>query len=200
MSTVVWPVTAEPDGAEFRLITKSQIFSSPLSNIEATGSIPGDRWAGTLVYTNRGGTSGETLKILARQVRGAAGRITLPMWDRIAIFGTGLGTPVVSGADQTGYTLNTTGWTASQTGALKAGDFFSINGEVKMLTEDADADGSGDATLTFVPALRASPADASPLTIDTPRITCRIKGDGIPVNISANMIYGFTIDFEEIIE
>ncbi|MDY7002151.1 MAG: hypothetical protein SVS15_10280, partial [Thermodesulfobacteriota bacterium] len=49
------------------------------------------------------------------------------------------GTPVVDGADQTGRSIDTKGWTASQSGILKAGDYIKFNGHAKvyMVTQDA---------------------------------------------------------------
>ena len=75
------------------------------------------------------------------------------------------GTPLVKGGGQAGSTLAVDGCTAGITGWMRAGDYFSVNGELKMLTRDADTDGSGEATLHFKPALRNSPADDAPLAV-----------------------------------
>ena len=66
-------------------------------------------------------------------------------------------TLLVNGASQTGTSL-TDGAQASTT-VLKAGDFFSVNNELKMVTVDATSDSSGDVTVNFVPSLRSSPSD-----------------------------------------
>ena len=50
--------------------------------------------------------------------------------------------------------LTIDGCTANVTGWLKAGDYFAVNGELKMLTADANTNGSGEATLQ----LQARPA------------------------------------------
>jgi len=91
--------------------------------------------------------------------------------------GVNTGTPLIDGASQsTTYsasknsqtqTLNTDGWTVSQTGILKAGDKFTcgvyaVNDGTKVstgelqnftVTADADSDGSGDATFTISPPI-----------------------------------------------
>jgi hypothetical protein len=78
------------------------------------------------------------------------------------------GTPVVNGASQSGASLITNGWTASVTGALKAGNVFTIagvyavnpvsfqsTGSLKqfVVTADASSDGSGNITLAISPSI-----------------------------------------------
>lgn len=83
--------------------------------------------------------------------------------------GVATGTPVVSGAGQTGSTLNTSGWTASTTGILKAGDVFTIagvfsinpqtyqsTGQLQQFVVTADANSgasTGPAALSISPAI-----------------------------------------------
>jgi hypothetical protein len=78
--------------------------------------------------------------------------------------GDGGGTPLVAGASQTGASLNTDGWPATTT-VLRAGDFFSVNGELKMVIADCVSDASGNATVEFAPILRSAPADNAALTL-----------------------------------
>lgn len=113
--------------------------------------------------------------------------------------GVNTGTPLVKGASQTSayadvkttmtQSLITDGWTASQTGILKAGDVFTIadvyavNPVTKatlpflrqfVVTADADSDGSTNATFTIYPAIitsgafkncSAAPADNAAITV-----------------------------------
>lgn len=85
--------------------------------------------------------------------------------DQLGNFG---GTPLVAGASQTGRSLNIDGCSSSVTDWIKAGDWFSVNGELKMATTDADSDGGGAATLNFMPGLRSAPADNAPITTVNP--------------------------------
>lgn len=74
--------------------------------------------------------------------------------------GVATGTPIVSGANQVGTNLNTSGWTANITGIMKAGDLIGIAGQTKvyMLTADANSGATGLATLIISPPLMQSPA------------------------------------------
>lgn len=78
------------------------------------------------------------------------------------------GTPLVNGADQTGSSLITDGWTASAANRLKRGDVFTIAGvfgvnpqsrqstgdlQQFVATADAASDGSGNLTVSIYPPL-----------------------------------------------
>lgn len=86
--------------------------------------------------------------------------------------GVGTGTPLVNGASQTGYDLITDGWTVSQTGIMKAGDWFQLGAtsaaRLYKVVADANSDISGNSTLTIWPKLRSSPANNDALTVTSP--------------------------------
>lgn len=73
--------------------------------------------------------------------------------------GLATGSPKVNGGSQTGQTLLTKGWTPSVTGILKADDYIQIGQRLYSVTQDANSDGSGNATLEICPRIRESPAD-----------------------------------------
>jgi hypothetical protein len=85
--------------------------------------------------------------------------------------------PYVYGAGQTGNSLVVWGWQESITGILKAGDFFSVNGELKMVTADANTDALGRTTLQFEPPLRSAPPDLAQVTVDQPTGTFMLTED-----------------------
>ena len=92
--------------------------------------------------------------------------------------GSGLGSPKVNGNDQSGTSLMTYGWTASETGVMKAGDCFTVPGVDVLfrVTADVDADGSGLATITIEPPIVAgsSPTNSGVLTIASATLTAVI--------------------------
>ncbi len=73
----------------------------------------------------------------------------------------------VNGASQTGRTLATDGWPANST-PLTAGQYVTVNGELLILTADVTANGSGQATLSFEPALRRPPDDNATVEYKNP--------------------------------
>jgi len=77
-------------------------------------------------------------------------------------------TPSTTTASQTGATLNTTGWTASQTGILLAGEVFTIAGvygvnpenqsnigylQNFVVTANCNSDGNGNITIPISPSI-----------------------------------------------
>ena len=69
---------------------------------------------------------------------------------------------------QTGGVLHVRGGPASTFGALKAGDWFEVNGELKQATADLNFDASGIGTIEFRPQLWRSPADGDGVIIKDP--------------------------------
>lgn len=115
-------------------------------------------------------------RIAAQYERGMMGQglgaewyLAQNVWSRtIGLLG---GTPLISGAGQTGTSLATKGWTASVTGLLNIGDCFTIAGvnavnpitkqstgslQQFIVTAIANSDGSGNATLSIYPAITTS--------------------------------------------
>jgi hypothetical protein len=99
------------------------------------------------------------------------------------------GTPLVNGANQTGNSLVTDGWTAAAANRLKKGDVFTIAGvfavnpvsrqtttqlQQFVVTADVNSDAAGNATIPIAPAITPTgqfqnvtvgPADNAALTI-----------------------------------
>ena len=168
MTTYAMPTTISPKSARFGLVTNTRSFVSPLSGAVQTTAMSGARWTATYSYPPMThAEAGEFLAFLI-SLQGSENRFNA--WDPLHKLkgnrGTPTGTPLVDGASQTGVTLATDGWSAS-TNVLKKGDYFVVNNELKMVTADETSDGSGDVTLNFEPALRASPSNNAALTISS---------------------------------
>jgi len=73
--------------------------------------------------------------------------------------GSAMGSPLVSGAGQTGYSLVTRGWAPSVTSILLPGDFIQIGYRLYKTLSAVNSNSSGVATLAIWPNLRDQPAD-----------------------------------------
>lgn len=178
MTTLTIPLDGDAIiGASFGLRSNTQMFRSPLSGTVQTLEHPGSRWFATYTYRPRSRAEARQMKAFLTSLSGMAGRFFGFDPEALTPRGIGTGTPLVKGASQSGSSLITDGWTINTTGILLAGDFFTVNGELKMLTADANSNGSGEATLAFKPSLRASPADNAPLTVNSATCTMMLIDD-----------------------
>lgn len=133
-------------------------------------------------------------------LNGAEGSFLLGDTANLTPRGIGTGTPLVNGGSQTGYDLVTDGWTISQTGIVKAGDWLQLGtGSTSRLYKvmaDANSDGSGNATLTLWPKLRSSPADNAAITVNIPKGRFMLAQD-IEWSIDEMKVYGLSFEAVE---
>ena len=111
--------------------------------------------------------------------------------------GIATGTPQVKGASQTGDELITDGWTATQTGIMKAFDGFSIANKLILVTEDANSDGSGDATLTIWPYIQTAFADNASIDVSSPKGTWYLTSTP-PLSIDRLQLHGVSFSCEHV--
>ncbi len=163
--------------SHFGLQHNTSQFTSPLSRINQRVEYPGARWMGTYNLSTSKRDEAAAVQAMMIKLRGAAN--TFYGYDPTAMTprGVGTGTPLVNGAGQTGTSLISNGWTPNVTGILLAGDYISVNNELKMLTQDADSDGTGSATLRFEPPFRYSPGDNASITVNKASCIMRLVDD-----------------------
>ena len=174
---ITYPITLpfSTRGAR-RIAIKPEVVASaevsPFSLIENMQVGTGQRWSAQIDLPAMKRTTGapEWLAALV-SLNGPQGTFYLGDTANKAPRGVATGTPLVNGAGQTGYDLNTKGWTAGVTNIMRAGDWVQVgtlsNARLHMVMKDANSDGSGNATLTLWPKLRYSPADNLALTVNS---------------------------------
>lgn len=125
----------EPDSEEIALIANNQVYNSPLTGQAQTASLTGAKWQCTPTFSNRNGKEARDLRAFLFNQEGVSGRFNYypASVDNI---GTHAGGGVVDGAGQTGKELVTKGWDADQPLLFSAGDYLTVNGEMKMVTAD----------------------------------------------------------------
>ena len=165
MTTRTFP-SITPTSMSWELISNAQQFVG-ISGAIQVAQRAGQRWTVTLEFANLASNDRAVLQAFVAQVLGLADNFTLSPadYDPRGAFG---GTPLVAGGSQTGNSLNLDGCTPSVTNWIRAGDFFQVGNELKMATEDASSDGAGAITVSFVPELRAAPADNAAITTTDP--------------------------------
>jgi len=119
----------------------------------------------------------------------------------LAANGSGPGSPKVNGNGQSGTSLMTYGWTASETGVMEAGDCFTVPGcdVLFRVTADANSDGSGLSTLSIMPPIVAgsSPTNSGALTIASANLTAVIQEYSAASAGPDQFIGGLQVTFRE---
>lgn len=139
-----------PDaGATFGIQSNNTEFRSALNNNVQHQAMPGDRWAGTMGFSNRTPEQAQKIKAFLTSLGGSRGRFYLTPPDAYQN-GTLSGAPVVDGAVAiNSETIATKGWDGLQPDLAKAGDYIEVNGELKMITDDVDGSAVSDTYIEY---------------------------------------------------
>jgi len=156
-----FPAGIAPKRVTFFGVNAVSISRSPFTFDTQTQSFSGQSWGAEVTLPAMIRETAEEWISFLMALQGPKG--TFYLRDPLAAEprGVATGTPLVNGANQTGNSLVTDGWTNSTTGILKRGDKIQIGSRLYavMGTSDVDSDGSGNATIDIWPRLRESPAD-----------------------------------------
>jgi hypothetical protein len=166
---------------------------SKFSFVEQVYDFGGEMWSveGTLPLMNR--DTAESYMSFVFKLKGRFGTFLFPLPTSISqARGAWGGTPQVDGGGQTGDTLDVKGLPNSVTGVVKAGDYINLgsgaNTKLHKVLDDADSNGSGEATLNIWPSLRVSPNDSDSVIYQNVKLLCRMTDD-IPIDIDVNKYY-----------
>jgi hypothetical protein len=173
MSLTSYPIAipATPGTASITIRKQSvvAVATSPFSLSSQSQTWAGQIWYADISLPRMARANGETWAAALSSLNGKEGSLLIGDTANKTPRGIGTGTPLVNGGGQSGYTLNTKGWTASKTGIMKAGDWLQLGaGATARLYKvifDANSDAGGLASLTVWPQLRSSPADSAAITI-----------------------------------
>ena len=98
-------------------------------------------------------------------------------------------------------TINLDGFSASQTGALKAGDLIKFgHSKVYMVQADADSDAGGALTVLIEPNLVSTLADNEAVTVNKPSFTVYLTSEEIMYTTDASGLYNIQFEVREVIE
>jgi len=190
---VNFPTEFIVSACEWNLISNTQVHKSPLSGAVQTLELPGAKWSATLTLTNQMPVAARRLAAFLTSLRGQAVGFYLFDHSHPIPAGSAPGIPVVSGPDQIGSQLVTSGWDASETGILIAGDYIQVDNELKMVVADADSDATGTSTLQIEPPWRNSPTDASSVVTNYPKALMKLTTNMSGLKVSPPLLSETTI-------
>ncbi|NUA26103.1 hypothetical protein [Cupriavidus basilensis] len=205
MAILDWPVDLVPAKTTWGLQSNTEAFTSPLNRATQTMERPGARWKVTLEFPPMNEVKRGRLEGFLAGLGGQAGRFNLWPHQRpsAAILATPRdatlvldflaqsyqvdGLPVVNGAMANFKLLPTKYWPAS-TLVLRAGEFLSVGGELKMVTVDVASDAAGSASIPVAPAFRIAPADGAVLKLSKPTAKMMLATDEYSVAVTPGRI------------
>lgn len=201
--TLITTPTLRVTRSSFRLKTAVEQSTSPFSLKTQTYDWGGSRWEGEI--TIRPYTYNDTAEIrgFLAELRGQSNTFLYGDPDYLAkgARGTASGTPLVSGASQTGNTLNVDGFTPLESNVVRAGDYIQLgsgsSSKLYMVTQDADSDSSGLASLNLNRALISSPSDNSAVIINGAKGVFRLSDNVIEWNSNQSSVTEIVIAFTE---
>ncbi len=175
------------------------VSTSPFSFKQQTYQFSGQRWEADITLPQMNRENAEEWVAFLMKLYGQKG--TFLLGDPLGGTARGsassaAGTPVVNGASQTGDTLAIDGLPASATGYLKAGDYIQLGSaataQLYKVLNDANSNGSGEATLDVWPNLRSSPSDGATVVVANAKGVFRLASNEANWNINNLAFYGIT--------
>lgn len=195
-----FPVTLPTTGTRRISIRQASVVAvgqSPYTLEQQVQRRQGQVWALNFEYAPLARADAEALVAALCSLNGREGSFLFGDSASKTARGIATGTPLVKGASQTGEDLITDGWTAGQTGILKAGDWLQLGtGSTSRLYKnltDVNSDGSGNATLTLWPRIFTAWADNAPITVSFPKGVFRLTDDGTDWDINVAKRYGLSV-------
>jgi hypothetical protein len=184
VSVLSLPVTL-PDHQFARISIRPQNATartnSPFTFAAQTQIWTGQRWRADVSLPIKSRADAEAWLAALTEIAGGVGELHIGDPAGASPEGSWGGSPTVQGGSQTGQTLDIDGLSSSVTGIAKAGDYFQVGSgtsrRLYKLVEDADSNGSGEATLKFWPYLRESPSDNAAVVVNDTRGTFEIPGN-----------------------
>lgn len=144
------------------------IRESPSSYRQEVQVFSGQRMRMRVNFREHDEETGSKLETFFLKLRGQAGVFRFFDPYHTQPMGQNLGLPLVDSATAGEQTLTTTGWGPNVNFQLRAGDYIQIGDNYHRILEDVHSDGSGEATLTVWPDLRASHANGTTIRTINP--------------------------------
>lgn len=201
---ITYPLSLPAVKSPARIVLNAQssvaISRSPSSYVSSVYKWSGQMWTAEITLPMMERADAEQWVAWLLKLNGLEGTFLLGDTAGKTPRGIATGTPLVNGGSQTGQSLITDGWTAGQTGIMKAGDYIQIGQRLYKILSDANSDGGGNATFDIWPRLRESPSNNAAITVSNTVGLFRLASNTVPLaNIGANKLYAVAFSAMEAI-
>ena len=202
--TISYPLSLPDAGfvsVSFRMVSRTGQSTSPFTGESQYYAWPAEWWEADVTLRPRKRADVAEWQAFAANMRGKYGTVLLGDPQATVARGATVGTVLVDGASQTGYTLAVDGLGLSVTNAFRAGDYIHVTEgglqRLHMVTKDVSSNGSGEATLDIWPALRASPADNASVTYAAAKGVFRMAANEAGWQTDRSEVYSMAFVFRE---
>lgn len=193
-----FPATPAIQKHTLRLVSNNASSDSIFTNQQQIIERAGAYWSYNIVLPPMTLTTAQAWIAFLIQLRGKFGTFYFSDPDGNIINGTPLGSPLAGTLAADRMSLASSGWTASKTGLLMPGDWISFaNGEYKRVTAQVNSDGSGAATINFMPAMRTPVTGASAIQTTAAKGIFRMTLNDTEFNSDEMKHYGLSLSFRE---
>lgn len=194
MPTITFPATPKPQSMSWRLVMPSQTNISEWTGRRQTVASNRGWWECQFTLPPLVGvTRVNPWRSFVVQARGQVNDFQVPV-DPTAQSAV-VATPLINGAGQTGRSLASDGWPVSST-VLQAGQFITINNQLLQLTANVVSNASGQATLSFEPPIRVSPADNAAIEFKNPYCLMYMLEEPT-ISVEAGYVYSLSLNLRE---
>lgn len=217
MTTITIPTTPKPQSMTWRLVQPAQNNVSQWTGARQVLASGRGWWECQITYPPIVGTASfNAWRAFIAKMRGMANDVRIYV-DPTEQYALGTGdenlilsftqrayqttgtiaslTAFVNGAGQTGRSLNVSGFPVS-TLVLSAGEFVTVGNQLLQLTEDVTSDVSGNATITFEPAIRVSPANAAEVEYGNPYCLMHLTEEPT-YSVEPGYVYSLSLNLRE---
>lgn len=104
----------------------------------------------------------------------------------------------VDGAGQLGTSLDIKNGNTLTT-VIRAGEYFEVNGELKMAISNCVTDSAGEGTVLFEPPLRVAPLNSASINLATPKAKFRLTSPQTQWRIEPGKFYIISLDAVELL-
>lgn len=141
---IEWPADLVPSEMTWGIVYNNRAFTSTLSNAQQVVGYPGDYWQCQLSFNGLTRDRHRLLTAMLGRLRGMAGTVRVPAWDRLRT--DDIGAPAVVSGPAFATSMQLQGMTASKR-VFSQGDYLTVAGEMFEVVQDATSDSSGKATV-----------------------------------------------------
>ena len=182
VETVSWGI--KKAGVQFR--------SAYTGSVEAI-EFPGQIWRVSVTLPPRQMYDAGAASAFFMRMAGGMETVLVPYWPRRSMLGTMQGSPTVASNVLRGALVIP----ISTAGTVKAGDAFSVNGQLLIAFDDASSV-SGVCTVPLVNRVRANVAAGTAVVWSQPTMKCNMPEMTHDVNYMSMIMSGFPVNMEEV--